>query len=102
VAEQLLPGGFVNRVVRDGDTVRRDAYGLAGRGQVVATILWWQDRCWRGIDAGVRAGDPAMARLRAAGAVGSVRAAYDWVLAHQAGLEAALQPGGRPSLGGAP
>jgi len=24
VAEQLLPGGFVNRVGRDGDTVRRD------------------------------------------------------------------------------
>lgn len=83
-----------------------DAYGLADRSQVVATILWWQDRCWRGIDAGVRAGDPAMARLREAGAVSSVRAAYDWVLAHRAEFEAALQagrparPGGRPGRPG--
>jgi hypothetical protein len=44
----------------------------------VETILWWQDRCWRGIDAGAEAGNPAMARLRASGAVRSVRAAYDW------------------------
>jgi hypothetical protein len=67
-----------------------DAYGLADRSQVVETILWWQDRCWQGIDAGADAGEAAMAGLRASGAVTSVRAAYDWVLAHRAEIEATL------------
>jgi hypothetical protein len=67
-----------------------DAYGLADRSKVVETILWWQDRCWRGIDAGAEAGNPAMARLRASGAIRSVRVGYDWVLAHRAEIEAAL------------
>jgi hypothetical protein len=67
-----------------------DAYGMVDRSHVVETILWWQDRCWRGIDAGAEAGDAAMAGLRASGAVRSVRAAYDWVLAHRAEIEAAL------------
>jgi Phosphotransferase enzyme family len=67
-----------------------DAYGLADRSRVVETVLWWQDRCWRGIDAGAEAGDAAMAGLRASGAVRAVRAAYDWVLAHRAEIEAAL------------
>ncbi len=67
-----------------------DAYGLADRSRVVETILWWQDRRWRGINAGADAGDPAMARLRAAGAAGSVRAAYHWVLAYRDEIEAAL------------
>ena len=31
-----------------------DAYGLDDRSPVVETILWWQDRCWRGIDAATR------------------------------------------------
>jgi hypothetical protein len=50
-----------------------DAYGLdaADRGRVVETVLWWQDRCWRGIEAAAEAGDPAMVRLRDGGAVGS-------------------------------
>lgn len=67
-----------------------DAYGLADRSRLVAAILWWQDRCWRGIDAGAEAGDPAMAGLRASGAIRPVHAAYDWVLAHQAEIEARL------------
>ena len=67
-----------------------DAYGLADQSRVVETILWWQDRSWRGIDAGAEAGDAAMAGLRASGAVKTVRAAYDWVLAHQPEIEAAL------------
>ena len=67
-----------------------DAYGLADRSRVVETILWWQDRCWRGIDAGAEGGDAAMASLRASGAVKAVRAAYDWVLVHRPGIEAAL------------
>jgi hypothetical protein len=67
-----------------------DAYGLTDRSEVVAAILWWQDRCWRGIDASADAGNAAMARLRASGAVGSVRAAYDWVLAYQGEIQRAL------------
>ncbi|HEY1639343.1 MAG TPA: phosphotransferase [Streptosporangiaceae bacterium] len=67
-----------------------DAYGLADRSQVVETILWWQDRCWRGIEAGAQAGDAAMAGLRASGAVRSVRAAHDWVLAHRAEIGSTL------------
>jgi hypothetical protein len=67
-----------------------EAYGLVDRSRVVESILWWQDRCWRGIDAGAQAGDPAMTALRASGAVRSVRAAYDWVLTHRAEIEATL------------
>ena len=67
-----------------------DAYGLTDRSKVVDTILWWQDRCWRGIEAGAEAGDAAMAGLRESGAVASVQAAHEWVLAHQAEMETAL------------
>jgi hypothetical protein len=28
-----------------------DAYGLPDRGSLLETILWWEDRCWRGIEA---------------------------------------------------
>jgi hypothetical protein len=65
-----------------------DAYGLSDRRELVPTILWWQDRCWRGIEAGAARGDPAMARLRDLGAVRSVRAAHDWVAAHRTALAA--------------
>src|SRR6266436_8995080 len=50
-----------------------DAYGLADRAAVVDTILWWQDRCWRGIQAGAAAGDPTMTRLHDSGAAQQVR-----------------------------
>lgn len=63
-----------------------DAYGAMDLGEVVETVLWWQDRCARGIDTAARAGDSAMARLRDSGAVDAVRAAHDWVLAHRAEL----------------
>jgi hypothetical protein len=65
-----------------------DAYGLIDRGGLVESILWWQDRCWRGIDAKAAAGDPAMIRLRDAGAAQSVRDAFDWVSGHRAELAA--------------
>jgi hypothetical protein len=68
-----------------------DSYGLADPRAVVDTILWWQDRCWRGILAAAAAGDAAMIRLRDAGTATSVRAQYDWVTAHRAGLEAGLR-----------
>ena len=61
-----------------------DAYGLADRSALIDTILWWQDRCWRGIEADM---GPAGERLRAAGVVEEVRAAHDWVAEHRAQLD---------------
>jgi hypothetical protein len=68
-----------------------DAYGLDERGSLVDTILWWQDRCWRGIEAKAAAGDPAMIRLRDSGAARSVRTAHAWTTAHHASLSAQLR-----------
>jgi hypothetical protein len=48
-----------------------DAYGLRGCGGLLETILWWQDRCWRGIEARAAGGDLAMTRLRDSGAARS-------------------------------
>ncbi|MGP2440817.1 phosphotransferase family protein [Streptomyces sp. JW3] len=67
-----------------------DAYGLADRRNLVSTILWWQDRCWRGIEAGAAAGDAATTRLRDAGVVTEVRGACQWVAGHRTTLERAL------------
>jgi hypothetical protein len=68
-----------------------DGYGLTERSAVIDAILWWQDRCWRGILAAAAAGDAAMARLRDTGAAAAVRAQYDWVAAHRSELAAALR-----------
>ena len=112
MGEYPLRGGSINTVVRAGDTVRRrpggrfvhellgffersgwggalicDAYRLDGRDEIVDVIMWWQDRCWRGIQAGAEAGDPAMIRLRDSGAVREVRAAFGWVAENHAELE---------------
>lgn len=67
-----------------------DAYGPVDRSRVVETILWWQNRCWRGIEASASAGDAAMTHLRDTGAARSVREAYDWVAAHRMEFEQAL------------
>jgi hypothetical protein len=64
-----------------------DAYRLDGRGEIVDVIMWWQDRCWRGIQAGAEAGEEAMVRLRDDGAVREVRASFEWVAAHRSELE---------------
>ena len=64
-----------------------DAYRLDGRDEIVDVIMWWQDRCWRGIQAGAEAGEEAMVRLRDDGAVREVRAAFEWVAAHRSELE---------------
>ena len=64
-----------------------DAYGMTDRTDLVETVLWWQDRCWRGTDAQADAGDQAMVRLRDDGAVRSVRAAHYWTAAHRHLLE---------------
>ncbi|WP_203645637.1 phosphotransferase [Streptomyces sp. SID14478] len=69
-----------------------DAYGLArdGRAGLLDTVLWWQDRCRRGIDAQAGRGDPAMRRLRESGVVDQVRAAQEWVTRHRAALASRL------------
>jgi hypothetical protein len=64
------------------------AYGGIAREPLIETILWWQDRCWRGIAEKAAAGEPAMVRLRDLGAVEDVRAAYDWTAAHLSTLAA--------------
>jgi hypothetical protein len=79
------PGGSARRL-----RLLCDSYGLEDRSRLVGTILWWQDRCWRGIEAGAAAGDPAMTALRDGGVAGSVRAAHRWVAAHRRAFEAAL------------
>lgn len=63
-----------------------DTYGLRERPAVIDTILWWQQRCRRGIDAGADDGDAAMVALREAGAVDAIRAAHRWVLGHRSRL----------------
>lgn len=68
-----------------------DAYGLADRSELVDTIAWWQDRCWRGIEAEARAGAPYAVALRRAGAVREVRDAYDWVEANRSRLDSMLR-----------
>jgi hypothetical protein len=67
-----------------------DAYGLAERGPLIDTIVWWQDRCWRGIEAGAASGDAAMTRLLAAEAPKWVRQEQAWVAANRNDLAAAL------------
>jgi Phosphotransferase enzyme family len=67
-----------------------DVYGLRDHDRLVDTILWWQDRCWRGIEARAAAGDPAMTRLRDSGTVRSVRNAYNWTARHHTQLSAQL------------
>lgn len=68
-----------------------DAYGLTNRGELVDTILWWQERCWRGIDDQAGAGEPAMVRLREGGGVDAVRAEHDWTARHRVALETSLR-----------
>ncbi|MEU7187599.1 phosphotransferase [Streptomyces sp. NPDC045369] len=84
------------RVKDVADSARRlrlvaDTYGLTDRDGLIPAILWWQDRCRRGIEAAARAGDPPMVRLRDAGAVTEVRDAFAWVGAHRDLLARALR-----------
>ncbi|MCZ9354112.1 phosphotransferase family protein [Streptomyces sp. NPDC058794] len=88
--------GLGPAVVDVGEAARRmrliaDSYELSDRQRLVPTVLWWQDRCWRGIEAEADAGDAAMVRLREAGVVGEVQRAYQWVSDHRGALESALQ-----------
>ncbi|WP_405836460.1 phosphotransferase [Streptomyces sp. NBC_01518] len=70
------------------ETARRialicDAYGLDDTGRLLDAVLGWQDRCWRGIEAGAERGEPSMVGLWASGVVEEIRDAYGWVAAHR-------------------
>jgi tRNA A-37 threonylcarbamoyl transferase component Bud32 len=69
-----------------------DSYGLAraDRDELVDTVLWWQNRCWRGIETEARAGSAAARRLSAAGVPARVRRNEQWVAEHRDLLRAAL------------
>ncbi|MFI2206460.1 hypothetical protein ACH47Z_38015 [Streptomyces sp. NPDC020192] len=68
-----------------------DGYELSDRQRLMSTILWWQDRCRRGIETQADAGDVAMARLRGAGVVRQVQTAYQWVSDHREALGCPLR-----------
>jgi len=82
----LGPGAAAGPAAR-GIRLICDAYRLDGRDEILDVIMWWQDRCWRGIQAGAEAGEEAMVRLRDDGAVREVRAAFEWVAVHRCELE---------------
>lgn len=66
-------------VIRHRIHVCLDAYEWTGTdSEVVSAMLWWQDRCHRGIRAEAGAGDPAMQALVANGVMDAVRDDYDW------------------------
>ncbi|GAA2616431.1 hypothetical protein GCM10010399_54190 [Dactylosporangium fulvum] len=67
-----------------------DAYGGDDRAELVDAILWWQERCWRGIEAAADAGEPAMICLRDQGAADEVRAAHEWTARNADVLRRAL------------
>jgi aminoglycoside phosphotransferase (APT) family kinase protein len=78
------------------ETARRialicEAYGLDDTARLIDTVLWWQDRCWRGIEAGAERGERGMVALRARGVVDGIRDARDWVAAHRRELGAFLR-----------
>nr|WP_238362516.1 aminoglycoside phosphotransferase family protein [Actinopolymorpha pittospori] len=70
-----------------------DAYGLADRSELIATVLARHDQTWRGIADLADAGHRGYQRLRDLGAVESGRASYDWTAAHRVELERALRDG---------
>src|SRR5207245_171495 len=67
-----------------------DAYGLGDRTELLDTVLWWQDRCWRGIEAEAAAGDPAKRALLERGIPATIRTEHAWVVANRVTLESAL------------
>jgi Phosphotransferase enzyme family len=85
----LGPGVTVTEAARQVRVIC-DAYQLPDRRPLVDTILWWQDRCWRGIEAAAATGDAAMIRLMAAGVPEAVRQERDWVAANRAALAKSL------------
>jgi len=84
--QEVVGPGAETGAARRGIQLICDAYQLDGWDEIIDVIMWWQDRCWRGIEAGADAGDPAMVRLRDGGAVRDVRAAWDWMGRHRGAL----------------
>ncbi|MEU8754571.1 phosphotransferase [Streptomyces chartreusis] len=70
----------------------RDAYGPCDGGEdLVDMILWWQERCRQGIEAGAQRGEPAMVVLRQRGVLVEVRDAHAWTAEHRGALGALLR-----------
>jgi hypothetical protein len=61
----------------------RETCGEGDLDGLIDAVLWWQDRCRRGIAAGAERGEEAMVALRDQGVVEQVRAAHDWVADHR-------------------
>ena len=70
-----------------------DAYGLADRSELIATVLDRHDQTWRGIADLADTGHHGYQLLRDLGAVESGRASYDWTGAHRVELERAVLDG---------
>ncbi|MFC4145806.1 phosphotransferase [Micromonospora mangrovi] len=62
------------------------------RDELIDVMLHQIEGTWRGIAAGADRGDPAMRRLRAAGADEGVRRWHDWLLHHRPAVHHALHP----------
>lgn len=77
--------------VAAGETLREiaDAYGPGAYedpADLVDTVLWWQERCRRGIEEAARRGHPAMIHLRETGVVREIEEAHAWTLQHREAL----------------
>jgi hypothetical protein len=59
------------------------AYGLADRHRLIDTVLWWQERTWRGIGSGT---DEGARRLRQLGIVEEVQADRRWTIENRQAL----------------
>ncbi|MFD1930095.1 phosphotransferase family protein [Nonomuraea mangrovi] len=68
-----------------------EGYDLTDRSELIAAVLWWQERCRTGIERAARAGDPAMLRLQGRRVVDEIHAAEQWVRAHRKTLEEGLR-----------
>jgi hypothetical protein len=58
-----------------------DAYGLQDRTELLPTVLWWQERCWNGIEAAARQGNAAMRQLVDNGVSTAIKDAESWTRA---------------------
>ncbi|MFI2712638.1 phosphotransferase [Micromonospora sp. NPDC018662] len=72
------------------DAYEGGADGLLPRAELVAVIRDQIGATWRGIDSGADRDEPGMRRLRAAGAVETVRGWHEWLHRHRPEVEAAL------------
>ncbi|MFE9958761.1 phosphotransferase family protein [Micromonospora sp. NPDC005299] len=72
------------------DAYDRPTGGLLPRGELVGVMLDQVEGTWRGIDTGADRDEPGMRRLRAAGAVETVRGWHDWLRRHRRTVEVAL------------